>query len=222
MRNWELKAILFILAIGAIAVGIAAIQTNGFSGEAPPASSLISTTTLPPETQTITTTVSGAAVTTTLPAITQIITTTVSNLTVTETPPPVTVTEQPVTTTISPSATTQTVTVTSTVTHTDGLTLSTVGTFSGSGDETTSSFSINGNGLVLDWEFEPIDTEYAVFAIYVHRQGESVSSDPVVHVYGGSAHLSGSAYVYTDDGEYYLEIVAYYVNSWSITVKEFS
>ncbi len=89
--------------------------------------------------------------------------------------------------------------------------------FTGSGDEKTAPFYIPAEEWVIDWSYvpDPEYPEYADFSFYIYPRGETIFYVEVF-LY---ANQSGSSYSYAGSGEYYIEVSAYKLEYWNITIK---
>ena len=90
-------------------------------------------------------------------------------------------------------------------------------TFTGSSDRTTPPFTVTTSEWIIDWSYVPDYEypEYAGFGFYVYPRGETVMY--VESVLSGST--SGSTYSYAGPGEYYVEVLAANLKSWTIIIS---
>jgi len=99
-----------------------------------------------------------------------------------------------------------------------------VTSFSGTGSKTTDSFYIQGDKWKMDWKIvpEPLNVENAKFTISVYRENEYIGSfdasiDAESEICMGCPKDSFTL----DEGNknYYLDLVAINIESWSINIE---
>ncbi|MBN1763534.1 MAG: hypothetical protein JW878_10775 [Methanomicrobia archaeon] len=93
-----------------------------------------------------------------------------------------------------------------------------VTSFSGSGDKTTSSFTIKGDEWRVEYEAKSDKPEYAGFGVHVYRKGAtmSVSSWDCFQ-----EECSDTQYIYRGEGDYYFEVIAANLDSWNLKVEDY-
>ena len=88
----------------------------------------------------------------------------------------------------------------------------------GSGDKTSSPFTVTTEEWVIDWSYVP-DPEYpemAMFGFFVYPRGETALYVESVLF---AEETSGSTYSYADAGEYYIKVTAGNIKSWEIVIS---
>lgn len=120
------------------------------------------------------------------------------------------------TTTKTVTATASTVTVTAPTVTVTSLPASFIPvTFTGSGDKTTPPFTVTTSEWIIDWSYTT-NSNYPAFYIYIYPRGETASY--VTSIDAGEA-TSGTSYCYAGAGEYYVEVLAANLISWTITIR---
>jgi hypothetical protein len=90
-------------------------------------------------------------------------------------------------------------------------------TITGSGDKTSPPFMVTTNEWVIDWSYVP-NLEYpkmAVFGFFVYPRGKTAGSVASASF----ADEKGTTYCYADAGEYYVDVIAANIESWTITIS---
>jgi hypothetical protein len=96
----------------------------------------------------------------------------------------------------------------------------TVTTVTGSGDKTSNNFTIQATQWRLVWSYtlDPQYPQYSVFYVFTYPQGENVSY--VDYISANQTKTSGIEYIYQGQGNFYLNIIAANVPSYTITVQQ--
>lgn len=92
-------------------------------------------------------------------------------------------------------------------------------TFTGSSGRTTPPFTITTSEWIIDWSYIPADPEYpewAGFYFFIYPRGETVD---YVEALFSPGSTSGSTYSYAGPGEYYVEVLAANLESWTIIIS---
>lgn len=93
-----------------------------------------------------------------------------------------------------------------------------VTSFTGSGDKTTSSFTIKGNEWRVKYEAKSSKPEYAFLSVYVYRKGATIS---VSSWDCYQEECSDTQYIYKGNGDYYFKVIAANLDSWELKVEDY-
>lgn len=88
----------------------------------------------------------------------------------------------------------------------------------GSGDKTSSPFTVTTKEWVIDWSYvpDPQYPEFAVFGFSIYPRGETaIYVESVLFPEG----TSGSTYSYAGAGEYYIKVSVANVKSWKVIIS---
>jgi len=93
-----------------------------------------------------------------------------------------------------------------------------VASFSGSTDKTTDSFTITGSKFRVRWT-AVAENEFGLFILYVYKVGQNIWTESVFVTWNAAGEKSDETVVF-ENGNFYLEIGAANLASWSIVVEE--
>lgn len=96
-------------------------------------------------------------------------------------------------------------------THTPTL----VKTISGSGDLTSVIFAIPQNTWEIRWSYVP-ENDMCIIYYAVYSQGSSLLVD--MKTYSSMTNTSGTNYIYTGNGSYYITVGAANISSWTLQI----
>jgi hypothetical protein len=88
--------------------------------------------------------------------------------------------------------------------------------FTGHGETTTPPFTVTTDEWIVEWSYTTSEPEYALFGFYIYPRGETVMFIMSVTF---PDETSGMKYSYYGPGDYYLDVIASSLDSWSITIK---
>lgn len=91
-----------------------------------------------------------------------------------------------------------------------------VTTFSGANDKTTDTFSIQGDKFKIKYNAEA-ENEYSLLTIIIYREGSNVMTDSIM----ADNNLNDESIVYEGKANFYLDIGAANLKSWSIEVEDY-
>lgn len=94
----------------------------------------------------------------------------------------------------------------------------TIGSFSGQGYKTSAPFTITTSFWRYRWEYTTSSPDYAGFHVYVYPEGETSSYVNAFSVDGPSA--SDDEYVYDGEDNFYFDVLAANLDSWSLTIQQ--
>ncbi|OLD02727.1 MAG: hypothetical protein AUJ07_08125 [Crenarchaeota archaeon 13_1_40CM_3_53_5] len=106
------------------------------------------------------------------------------------------------------------------LTSSNSRTWQTITSFSGSGDKNTSPFQISGTQFRLQWQYTTDIPQYASFSFFVYPEGETARYADSMSQDGLSK--SDTEYVYHGPGGFYITVITANLQSWSITVQDYS
>jgi len=86
----------------------------------------------------------------------------------------------------------------------------------GSGDKTSSPFTVTTQEWIIDWSYKTSQPDYAMFSFFVYPRGETALYIESVLF---PKVTNGSTYSYAGRGEYYIKILAANIDSWEIIIK---
>ena len=89
-----------------------------------------------------------------------------------------------------------------------------VTTFTGTSDKKTDTFNIQGDRFRLTYTVNP-SNDYSIFYLYVYEPGSDIYTESFSLESGTEESVS-----YEGSGEYYLDIKAANLNSWTVKVED--
>ncbi|MET0039416.1 hypothetical protein [Dehalococcoides mccartyi] len=95
--------------------------------------------------------------------------------------------------------------------HTPAL----VTTISGSGDLTSASFTIPTGEWQIRWSYAP-ENDMCIIYYAVYNQSSSLLVD--MKTYSSMTNTSGTNYIYTGNGSYYITVGAANISSWTLQI----
>jgi len=87
--------------------------------------------------------------------------------------------------------------------------------FSGSGDKTTESFSVDSDKWRVNWSIVPAN-DYAGFYLHVYKEG---SSFPIESITSGETN-SDTSVIREGPGSFYIEVASANLSSWQVVVEK--
>ena len=86
----------------------------------------------------------------------------------------------------------------------------------GSGDKTSSPFTVTTREWIIDWSYKTSQPDYAMFSFFVYPRGETALFVESVLF---PSDTSGSTYSYAGAGGYYIKVLAANITSWTIIIR---